>query len=149
MGRKLLLICTFSFLGFVLCKPPLLSASSKRDEWRKVKRLEAALRERAVVFNEAYVGQDFKAMYKLVEPSYKQKVSLREYQDYVFYFNATNGYMKAEILDVIIMPDRLHGKVLKKRSLYEKGKVNPVREFVYGEDWVVANNVWYRMESKN
>jgi len=126
--------------------------------------MEKALIERAEIFNKAYVGQDFKGMYKLVEPAYKKIVSLREYQDYVFYFNATNAFMRAEILDVIVMPDRKHGKVLKKRSMFEihgksfkvkstehfkDEKLKPVREFIYGEDWVVVNNVWYRMESKN
>ena len=138
--------------------------TNKEKEWRKVKRLENALRERAEIFNKAYVEQDFKGMYKLVEPEYKKIVSLREYQDYVFYFNATNAYMKAEILEVIVMPDRRLGKVLKKRSMFEihgksfkakaaehakDEKVKPVREFIYGEDWIVVNNVWYRMESKN
>jgi len=151
-------------LGLLFAAHNALAETSKEKEWRKVKRLEKALKERAEIFNKAYVGQDFKAMYKLVEPEYKKIVSLREYQDYVFYFNATNAFMRAEILDVIVMPDRKHGKVLKKRSMFEiHGKsfkvkstehsvneeLKPVREFIYGEDWVVVNNVWYRMESKN
>jgi len=155
-----------AFLVFFVFLVSVASAATKQEEWRKVKRLEKALRDRAEVFNVAYVEQNFKGMYKLVEPSYKVKVSLREYQDYVFYFNTTNAYMTAEILDVIVMPDRKHGKVLKKRSTYEihgdvrkKGAVykmsekdmkrKPIREYIYGEDWLVVDNVWYRMESKN
>jgi hypothetical protein len=139
--------CLIAFL--VLLANPARAELSKRQ----LAKLQQSLKEAAQKFGDAYVNRDFKTMYKMLNPEYRHRVELWEYKDYVHYDGVSDGYMKVEVMEAIILPGGKYGKVIKKISTVEniKGKTTGKvtkreEEFMEEEDWVNKNGTWYKIQ---
>ncbi len=125
---------------------------------KEMAKLQTSLRETAQKFGEAYVKRDYKTMYDLLNREYRHRVELWEYKDYVHYEGVSDGFIKVDIMDVIVFPLKkgkkvIYGKVSQKVSTVENIKTKTTgytdkleEEFIYWDDWVSQDGVWRKVE---
>ncbi len=149
----------FKIVGLmVFCLLLLVSTAQAELSKKELAKLQGSLRKAAEKFGEAYVKLDFKTMYKMLNKKYRRRVELWEYKDYVHYEGVSDGFMKVDVMDVIVMPPKnnkhlIYGKVSQKISSVENVKTKTTgytnkmeEEFIYWEDWVCEDGVWYKIQ---
>ncbi len=154
MGRKSfslngvagVVLCLIAFLIFTNPAP---AEPSKRQ----LAKLQQSLREAAQKFGDCYTRREFNEMYKMLNAEYRNRVELWEYKDYVHYDGISDGFMKIEVLEAIVLPGGKYGKVIKKISTVENirtkttGKVSKKEQELFEEeDWVNRNGTWYKLQ---
>ncbi len=146
-------------LGLTVCCVLVLVNSAQAGVSKKeMAKLQDGLKVAAEKFGNAYVKLDFKAMYGMLDKQYRQNVKFWEYKDYVHYDGIVDGFMKVEVMDVIVVPskkdkDLFYGKVSQKISSVENVKTKSTghtdkmeEEFIYWDEWVFRDGVWYKIQ---
>lgn len=125
---------------------------------KEIVKLQGSLRVAAEKFGDAYVKRDFKTMYEMLNKKYRRRVELWEYKDYIHYDGISDGFMRVEVMDVIVVPPRkgkdlIYGKVGQKISTVENVKIKTTgytnkmeEEFIYWDNWVCRDGVWYKIQ---
>ncbi len=150
----IMLIITF-FAGEIIPGMGRGSVASADDDAKILKAKVEELRSVAEKFAAAYQNRDYRAMYYMVNPQYRERVKLWEYKDFVEFPGVTDGYIRVEIADVNVMPESKYkyGKVMQKVVTFENQKGKTTGDTVTVEDekwefqdWVNYKNKWYKIE---
>jgi len=114
------------------------------------------LKDSAETLNRAYEKRDFRTMYQMLVPQYRDRVQFWEYKDFATFPGVTDGYIKVQIVEAKLLRDGVHGKVIRKIMTFEKymGKTSGVlsekkEEFMEVQDWVLIKGTWYLIEKLN
>ncbi len=114
------------------------------------------LKSSAETLNKAYEKRDFKTMYQMLIPQYRDRVAFWEYKDFVTFPGVTDGFIKVQIVEAKLLRDGVHGKVIRKIMTFEKymGKTSgelseKKEEFMEVQDWVLIKGTWYVIEKLN
>lgn len=149
----------FKELGLVVfCLLVLVGSAQAELSKKEMAKLQVSLKEAAQKFGEAYVKRDFKAMYDLLNHEYRSRVELWEYKDYIHYEGISDGFIKVDIMDVIVFPPKkgkkvVYGKVGQKVSTVENVKAKTTgytskteEEFIYWDNWISYDGTWHKLE---
>lgn len=114
------------------------------------------LKDSAETFNRAYEKQDYKTMYQMLVPNYRERVPFWEYKDFVNVKGVRDGYIKILVVEAKLLRDGIHGKIIRKFMIFEKilgkstGELSEKKEeFMEVQDWVLIKGTWYLIEKLN
>jgi hypothetical protein len=153
-AKKLLL----QILGLIIVTCQLVNVASAELSKNEMEDLRVSLKKAAQVFGNAYVKHDLKKMYEMLNTEYRSRVPLWEYKDSVTFDGVVDGFVKLDIIDVVILPSKrngnlIYGKVSQKLSSVENLKAKTTgetktteEEYVFWDDWVLRDGVWYKIE---